>query len=160
MYKRILVPVDGSHTSTLGLQEALRIAKDQRARIRLISVVDEYVLAQNFEGYINAGDLIGALRESGKKAIANALALARKSSIKADSVLYESVGNDVADIVNHEAKKWKADLVVMGTHGRSGINRMMFGSAAEEILRTTTVSVLIVRTQSPVRTARKRAAKK
>ena len=156
MYQRILVPVDGSETSTLGLQEAIRIAKDQRARIRLISVVDDFVVAQNFEGYINAEDLLGALRESGKKAIANALALARKHSIKADSVLYESVGNDVANIVNREAKKWKADLIVMGTHGRSGINRMMFGSAAEQILRTTTVSVLIVRAGA----VKKRAAAK
>jgi nucleotide-binding universal stress UspA family protein len=156
MYQRILVPVDGSATSTLGLQEAIRIAKDQRARLRLISVVDEFVVAQNFEGYVNAGDLIDTLRDAGKKAIANALAMARKHAVKADTALYESVGNDVAEVINREAKKWKADLIVMGTHGRSGFNRMIFGSAAEEILRTTTVSVLIVRSGVRKKTAAKK----
>src|SRR5579862_6226066 len=99
MYKRILVPVDGSHTSTLGLQEAIRLAKNQRARIRVISVVDEFVVAQNMEGYINAGDLLDTLRDGGKKAVADALALARKHAVKADAALYETMGRSVADLV-------------------------------------------------------------
>jgi len=85
MYQRILVPVDGSHTSALGLQEAIRIAINQRARLRLISVVDEYLVTQNFEGFFNIGDLLDALRDSGKKAIHNALALTRKHNVKADA---------------------------------------------------------------------------
>ena len=76
MYQRIMVPVDGSHTSTLGLQEAIRIAVDQRARLKLISIVDGFIIAQNFEGLTNAGNMIDALRESSQKAIATALALA------------------------------------------------------------------------------------
>ena len=67
MYQRILVPVDGSHTSTLGLQEAVRIAIDQRARLRLISVVDEFIIAQNFEGLINAGDMIDSCANRAKR---------------------------------------------------------------------------------------------
>ena len=61
MYQRILVPIDGSHTSTLGLQEAIRIAIDQRARLKLISVIDGLIIAQNFEGMINAKDMIERL---------------------------------------------------------------------------------------------------
>lgn len=113
MCRQFLVPMDGSQTSTLGLQEAIRIATDQSARIRLISVVDEFVVAQNFEGYVNAGDLIDTLRDAGKKAIANALAMARKHAVKADAALYESAGNDVAGIINREAKKWKGDLPIL-----------------------------------------------
>lgn len=145
MYQRILVPVDGSHTSTLGLQEAIRIAIDQRARLRLISVVDELVIAQNFEGLVNAGDLIDALRDSGEKAIKNALALVHKHSVKVDASLFETVGDRVSDIIIREAKKWKADLIVMGTHGRRGINRMVLGSDAETVLRTAPVPVLTIR---------------
>ena len=145
MYQRILVPVDGSHTSTLGLQEAIRIAIDQRARLRLISVVDELVVAQNFEGLLNAGDLIDALRDSGKKVIKNALALVHKHDVKVDASLFETVGDRVSDIIIREAKKWKADLIVMGTHGRRGINRMVLGSDAETVLRTAPVPVLMVR---------------
>jgi len=149
MYKRILVPVDGSHTSTLGLQEAIRIATDEGARLRLISVVDELVVAQNFEGFINTGDLIDALRDTGKKVIANALALTRKHHVKAESSLYGTMGKRVSDLVIREAKKWRADLIVMGTHGRRGINRMVLGSDAEAVLRNSPVPVLMVRSPAP-----------
>ena len=154
MYQRILVPVDGIHTSTLGLQEAIRIAIDQRAHLKLVSVVDELVIAQNFEGLINAGELIDALRDSGEKAIKNALALVHKHDLKVEAATFETVGDRVADIIVREAKKWKADLIVMGTHGRRGFNRMVLGSDAEGVLRNSPVPVLMVR--SPEVKARKK----
>jgi len=153
MYQRILVPVDGSHTSTLGLQEAIRIAIDQRARLRIIHVVDELVVAQNFDGYLNTGDLLDALRDAGKKAIQNALALARKHDLKAEASLFENLGGRISEVIVKEAKKWRADLIVMGTHGRRGVTRMVLGSDAEAILRTTPVPVLLVR--SPERKKRR-----
>ena len=153
MYQRILVPVDGSYTSTLGLQEAIRIAIDQRARLRIIHVVDELVVAQNFEGFINTGDLVGALRDAGKKTIQNALALARKHDLKAEASLFESLGGRVSEFIAKEAKKWRADLIVMGTHGRRGVTRMVLGSDAEAVLRVTPVPVLLVR--SPERKPRR-----
>ena len=149
MYQRILVPVDGSHTSTLGLQEAIRIAIDQRARLKLISVVDELIIAQNFEGLINAGDMIDTLRESGKKAINNALALVKKHDLKAETTTFETVGDRVADVIVREAKKCKADLIVMGTHGRRGFNRMVLGSDAEGVLRNSPVPALMLRSPEP-----------
>jgi nucleotide-binding universal stress UspA family protein len=152
MYQRILVPVDGSHTSTLGLQEAIRIAIEQRAKLRIIHVVDELVVAQNFDGFVNTGDLLGALREAGKKTIQNALALAHKHDLKAESALIESLGGRVSEFIAKEAKKWRADLIVMGTHGRRGVTRMVLGSDAEAILRVTPVPVLLVR--SPDRKTR------
>jgi nucleotide-binding universal stress UspA family protein len=154
MYQRILVPVDGSHTSTLGLQEAIRIAIDQRARLRVISVVDELIIAQNFEGLINAGDLIDALQDAGQKALKNAIALVRKHDLNVESALFETVGDRVSDIIVREAKKWKADLILMGTHGRRGFNRMVLGSDAEGVLRNAPVPVLMVR--SPDRKKRKK----
>ena len=149
MYQRILVPVDGSHTSTLGLQEAIRIAIDQRARLKLISVIDGFIIAQNFEGLIIADDMIDALRESGKKAINNALALVKKYDLKAEATTFETVGDRVAEVIVREAKKWKADLIVMGTHGRRGFNRMVLGSDAESVLRDSPIPVLMVRSHAP-----------
>jgi len=145
MYQRILVPVDGSHTSTLGLQEAIRIAIDQRARLKVISVIDGFIIAQNFEGLIFADDMVGALRESSKKAINNALALVKKHGLKAEASTFETVGERVADVIVREARKWKADLIVIGTHGRRGVQRMVLGSDAEAVLRTSPVPVLTVR---------------
>ena len=145
MFRRILVPVDGSRTSNQGLKEAVQLAHDQRARLRMIHVVDEYVITQNVEGFVNAGDLIDALRDAGKKAIAAALAFARKHRVKADSALYESMGGRVADVIVREARKWRADLIVMGTHGRRGVGRVVLGSDAEAVLHETPVPVLMVR---------------
>lgn len=155
MYQRILVPVDGSHTSTLGLQEAIRIAVDRRARLRLISVVDEFIMAQNFEGLVNAGDLVDALRDSGKRALKNALALVRKHRLNADASMFETMGDRVSDVIVRDAKKWKADLIVMGTHGRRGVGRMVLGSDAEAVLRTSPVPVLMVRSPEPKKRKKK-----
>jgi len=149
MYQRILVPVDGSHTATLGLKEAIRMAIDQRARLRIINVIDEFLVAQNIDGFTNVGDLFGAMEDAGKKALANALALTRRYDVKADTALYETASGRVADVIVREAKKWKADLIVMGTHGRRGVGRIVLGSDAEAVLRATPVPVLLVR--SPAR---------
>ena len=156
MYQRILVPVDGSHTATLGLQEAIRIAVDQRARLRLISVVDEFILAQNFEGLVNAGDFIDALRDGGKRALKNALALVHKHDLKVESALFETAGDRVSDIIVRETRKWKADLIVMGTHGHRGLSRMVLGSDAEAVLRTSPVPVLMVRSPDRKKRVNKR----
>jgi len=155
MYRRILVPVDGSHTSARGLEEAIRLAKDQRARLRLVHVVEEYVIVQstglNGNGF-NTGDLIDVLQAEGKKIIAKAIALARKAGVKTDATVFESFANRSADYIIREAKKWHADLIVMGTHGRRGVNRLVLGSDAEIVVRTSPVPVLLVR--SPERKAR------
>ena len=156
MYRRILVPVDGSHTSARGLEEAIRLAKDQRARLRLVHVIEEYVVVQS--GALNgtafyADDLIDLLRAEGKKIIAKASGLARKAGVKADAATFESLANRSSDCIIREAKKWHADLIVMGTHGRRGVNRLVLGSDAEIVVRTSPVPVLLVR--SPKRKVRR-----
>ena len=155
MFKRILAPVDGSHTSTLGLQQAVRMAKEQGAKLRVVSVVDELAVAQNFDASFDAGVMFKALEEAGKRAIANALKLTQRHNIKVESALFQTVGSRVADVIVREARKWKADLIVMGTHGRRGINRLMLGSDAETVLRTAHCPVLMVR--SPTKKGRGRA---
>jgi nucleotide-binding universal stress UspA family protein len=54
----------------------------------------------------------------------------------------------VADIVTRQARRWKADLIVMGTHGRRGVNRMIMGSDAELVVRNAPMPVLLVRSGS------------
>jgi nucleotide-binding universal stress UspA family protein len=158
MYKRILVPIDGSRTSARGLEEAIRWAKDQGARLRLVHVVEEYAIVQN-AGLEVAGpyvsDLIDTLRAQGKKIIAKATALAGQRGVKADGSTFESFSNRSSDCIIREAKKWHADLIVMGTHGRRGVNRLVLGSDAEIVVRTSPVPVLLVRS-----TGRKAPAKR
>ena len=145
MYQRILVPVDGSHTATRGLQEAVELAKSQGAELRLMHVVDESVLTLNPEAIVGTGELVDDIVNAGKQALKNARALAERHGVKADTVMYENLTGRVAALVLEEAKKWHADLIVMGTHGRRGITHAVLGSDAETVVRSSPVPVLLVR---------------
>ena len=160
MYRRILVPVDGSPTSTLGLQEALGLARDQNARVRIVNVVDEMILTQPMDMYAmtQSADLLESLRDSGRKALDQAAALASKRKVKVECELLESRSRAVSDVILNETKKWRADLLVMGTHGRRGMNRMLLGSDAERIVREAPVPVLLVRGDRPQRRGAKKRA--
>lgn len=145
MYKRILVPVDGSRYSRRGLREAIRLAKNQRARICLLHVVEEYFIAQTGEAVIFAEDMFKAMRTSGRKILSRAAESARKRGIRPRTVLVESIARPVADVIVREARKWKADLIVIGTHGRRGLRRVVMGSDAEQVVRNAPAPVLLIR---------------
>ena len=144
--KRILVPVDGSAPSNRGLAEAIKLARGQKARLCVIHVVDERALALNPEvGGVYLDRLLNLQRESGKKIIAKAAAAARARGVKASTVLVENMTRTVADVVVAHARKWRADLMVIGTHGRRGVSRLVMGSDAENIVRTAPAPVLLVK---------------
>jgi nucleotide-binding universal stress UspA family protein len=144
MYKRILVPVDGSATSTAGLQQALRFARDQKAKLRIIHIVDEAVLAEYSGVGGNAEELIQTMIDDGKKTLRDAMKLAKQRGIKAESIMYEKLLCPLADLILKEAKKWRADVIVMGTHARSGVKRFFLGSEAEAIVRASRLPVLLI----------------
>jgi len=146
MYRKIFVPIDGSAASNLGLKEAIKLAKAQGAKLRLFHLVDEYVAVSSMDGVtLDTGDLLETLRETGRKVIAKAEAQARRSGLKPESLMLESFGGRAADFIVQQAKKWGADLIVLGTHGRRGVKRLVLGSDAEQVVRTTPVPVLLVR---------------
>ena len=148
MYRKILVPIDGSPTSNLGLDEAIRLAKDQRAKLQLFHLVDEYVAVAGTEGTaLYSGDLIEAMRQDGKRIIQKAEVLARREGIVPESVMRESFGGPASVSIVQQAKKWGADLIVLGTHGRRGVKRLVMGSDAEQVVRTSPVPVLLVRSK-------------
>lgn len=149
MFKRILVPVDGSKTSILGLEKAIKMAKNERATLCLLHVVDERVITQNIDGGAVAIDqLLNSLLVAGKEILANAEAAARKQRVRVKTVLIENMLGGVSDEIVRQAKKWRADLIVIGTHGRRGVTRLVMGSDAESVVRTTPVPVLLVRSTS------------
>lgn len=146
MYERILVPIDGSPTSELGLKEAMRLAMLTHGRLRLIHVIDEMSFALAADSYGNyAGELLDLLQKNGADLLAKAQTAARAQGLQTDTVLYENLAKTVAQRVVDEAVSWQADLIVVGTHGRRGVRRMVLGSSAEGILRTAPVPVLLVR---------------
>ena len=157
MYKKILVPIDGSPASNLGLNEAIKLAKDQGAKLRLFHLVDEYIAVSSPDGmaFSNTDDLLESLRQGGKKIIEKAEALARRNGLTPESVMLECFGGRAADFIVEQATKWRADLIVLGTHGRRGVKRLVMGSDAEQVVRTTRVPVLLVRSKTTTRTSRK-----
>jgi nucleotide-binding universal stress UspA family protein len=149
MYKRILVPLDGSATSRRGLREAIGLAKAHGARLRLLNVLDERFFVSTEEGYsmVNVSELVDALRAGGQRALDDASKLALKQRVRVDVSLVESGGSPVSDVILDEARKARADLIIMGTHGRRGMNRMLLGSDAERVLRSSPVPVLLIRAE-------------
>jgi nucleotide-binding universal stress UspA family protein len=144
-YRRILVAVDGSPTSMKGLREAIRLAKDDRAQLFIVHVVNELYAFANLEGLTAGMDIVPALREGGRRVLAKAVALADKEGIRAKTLMRETSGGAAADLIVREARKQRADLIVLGTHGRRGLRRAVLGSDAEQVVRRSPVPVLLVR---------------
>ena len=143
-YKRILVPVDGSAVSDRGLKEALNLAREAGARVRLLHVVAEYVAYANAEAAVDSGPILEGLREGGRRTLERIERRARAPGVRVETSLAENPGGRVADTIVDEAKRWRADLIVMGTHGRRGVKRMLLGSDAELVVRYTPVPVMLV----------------
>jgi nucleotide-binding universal stress UspA family protein len=145
MYERILVPVDGSDASHAGLNEALALAAEHQSQLRLVHVVDDLITMPMYEGAIFAGELIEQLRKQGRKLLDECLTLCKKKGIAADAILLERVGGQAGVLVIEQALEWPAELIVMGTHGRKGLKRIVLGSDAEYVVRHAAVPVLLVR---------------
>ena len=149
MYKKILVPVDGSSTAKLGLNEAIRLAKHHKARLRLVHVVDLFIATPTPEVDRYVDDMQKSFRGEGGRRLKKAEALVRKHNLAVDTVMIEFAGGRrAAEIIVAQAKKWRADVIVIGTHGRRGIRRLVLGSDAEQIIRTSPVPVLVVRSKT------------
>lgn len=155
-YRRILVPVDGTPTSTKGLKAAIKLAKESGARLMLLHVVEEYAAFAAPEVGVNIGAILDAMRAGGKRTLARIAKGAQRAGVRPQTALVENFGGRVADAVIAEAKRWKADLIVMGTHGRRGVQRALLGSDAELVVRHSPVPVLMVPAAGRTR-ARRRA---
>jgi nucleotide-binding universal stress UspA family protein len=145
MYKRILVAVDGSPVSNKALVAALQMARESGGQVRLIHSIDEMPYFTGIDGGAGSVDVLGILRAGGTRVLADALAIAQSAGVTADTLLTEDFGVRLGDTVAEAARQWNADLIVLGTHGRHGIGRLMLGSGAEQIIRAAPVAVLVVR---------------
>jgi nucleotide-binding universal stress UspA family protein len=148
MYRRILVPVDGSPTSLKGLEEAIKLARVLGATIKLVHVVNA-VMDSSFGPGLYYGDVVMDLRAAGERALADASTYVRAEGVPVERDLIETSGVGVAGTIVEAAKQWNADLIAMGTHGHRGLRRLALGSDAELVLRSVSVPVLMVRDPAP-----------
>lgn len=146
MYTRILVAVDGSETSKHALQHAIVLARRLSASLRIIHVVDMNWLPLGPELSIDTQTIARARRSSGEKVIEDASELASKAEFEAEAELMETETptQHVAEVIAKEALNWPADVVVLGTHGRRGVQRLLLGSVAEQMARRSPVPVLLI----------------
>lgn len=146
MYQRILVPVDGSNTSDSALREAIKLASDRKAELWIVHVIEDIVPMWDVE-VLNINDIREGLRQNGQRVLAKAEAMARDAGIKAETKLIDTSppGARIASMIAAEAKAWPADLIVIGTHGRRGVDHLLMGSVAEGVVRISPVPVLLIR---------------
>lgn len=144
MYQRIMVAVDGSETANHSLREAISLAKDQKAKLAIVHVIDIVVA-------FGAGQFpdtyIEATREFGRTIIDHARKTAQMAGIEAEVLSPEIVtaGYHVAETIAQAARDWGADLLVIGTHGRRGVSRLLIGSVAERVVRLAPCPLLLLR---------------
>lgn len=148
MYRRILVAVDGSHTSELALREAINLAKALEGQLRIVHAVDEISFNWDAE-YADPAEIWKAMAETGRDILNRAAATVAEAEagLKADTKLIEidTLGRRIPEVIVEEAEAWPADLIVVGTHGRRGLSHVFLGSVAEGIVRVATQPVLLIR---------------
>jgi nucleotide-binding universal stress UspA family protein len=145
MYQHILVAIDGTEAGAPALQAAVALAREQGAQLRLVHVVDE---AANFAIDQPAVDIAGlddAWRAAGQQVLDAATTEACATGITVETALLQRDRRECAEAIVGEAEQWGADLIVIGTHGRQGIRRLVLGSVAEGVARRSPIPVLLVR---------------
>lgn len=147
MYKNILIAVDGSTTSWRGLSEGLRLAKATGGRVLLLHIVNALLLESEIASTAYYRALAEAFRKDGLEILEQAATAARDAGVPFEQKMIEKIGAHASDEIVAAAKNWHADLIVLGTHGRRGLNRLVMGSDAELVLRHSPIPVLMVREQ-------------
>jgi nucleotide-binding universal stress UspA family protein len=145
MYKKILVPLDGSPTSERGFEEAVALARVMQSSLVLVHVIDIAPVAVDMAPTTTWQDIAEGLRKRGQGLLDRARQTATEHGVTSETRLVEGRAEPVASAIVDAARSTRCDLVVMGTHGRRGFSHALLGSDAERVLRQCPVPVLLVR---------------
>ena len=147
MYKRIAVAVDGSKTSDAALDEAAKLAREMGATVLLLHVCEEMPIVWEPEGVnvIPMDDIVKAIADAGNALLERYRQKLATQSVACEMKLVETYDGRIGHVISEEAEKLDADLLVVGSHGRTGIDRLLLGSVAEGVSRSATMPVLLVR---------------
>jgi nucleotide-binding universal stress UspA family protein len=145
MYRNIVLAVDGSSSSKLALKEAVRLAALAQCTVHAIHVVDTAPLLAFAD--LEPADVADAMRKDGRAVLDEVRRTSALSGVQCHTQLLEKnrVSDEVAEIIQRYVDLVDADIVVMGTHGRAGVGRVVLGSVAESLLRRSQRPVLLVR---------------
>lgn len=152
MYKHILAPTDGSEVARKGVDRALELAKALSARVTIIAVTEPLPAYPGSFGHANLGVATSAAAifdfavEQGRAASAlldDAKQSADRQGVSAETLLVQEA--QPAEAIIEAAKSRECDLIVMASHGRRGLSRLLLGSKTAEVVAQSHVPVLVVR---------------
>ncbi|WP_336975288.1 universal stress protein [Acinetobacter pittii] len=144
LYQHILVPIDGSETSMVAMKEAIKLGKALNSKITVVQVMalDPFIA----DAYVKTGET-NELIERTRTYLLNILEQAKQQfsneGITVETKLLE--GFVVHEEIIQAAQDLNADLIVMGSHGRTGVRKLVLGSVAQKVLGESHIPVLIVR---------------
>ncbi len=144
MFKHILIPVDGSNTALNAVGKAAGLAQAFGSKVTALYVVDPYPftgVGADF-AYGQSQYLTAATAEA-NTALDAAKAVLEKAGVQVETTIGE--GHAVHDGIARAAETLGADLIVMGSHGRRGLEKLMLGSVTQRVLGVAHVPVLVVR---------------
>jgi nucleotide-binding universal stress UspA family protein len=140
MYKKILIPTDGSDTAEIAVKQGIGLAKAVGAKVYGLYVID----TSTFIGVPTEAiweNMKGLLEEEGKNTLSKMEKMAKDSGVEHEMILNE--GSPYKNIIQ-TAEENGVDLIMMGTAGRVGLDRFLLGSVAEKVVRTAPCSVTVV----------------
>ena len=147
MFKHILVPIDGNQTALLAVDRAVELAQAFGADLYLVYVIDNYPFVGIGMDYaLGQNEFLAAANASAQRALTTAAQVVERAGLRCTQkiveghVLHESILQAAADV--------NSDLIVMGSHGRHGIEKLLLGSVTQRVLSHTQLPVLVVRGQS------------
>jgi len=142
--KRVLHATDFSKASARALQEAVKLAKENSARLLVVHVIEPtpYVAGGEFGGAEIYMKLEDATKRNAQSSMSRLMQRLKKLKIKAESLLLRGAAHE--QIVK-AAKSKKADMIVIGTHGRTGLSKLFLGSVAGKVVSLATCPVMTVR---------------
>ncbi len=141
MFQKIFCPIDGSEPSERGMKEAILLARDQRAHLAFLHVVDLSPLIM----YGPIVEDFDRFREAGRELLATAVAAAQVQGVSAEIRMAEIMTGRPGETIAEEARKYGADLIVIGTHGRRGLSRALLGSDAAAVIGCSAIPLLLVK---------------
>jgi len=146
MYKKILVAIDDSETSSSALVEALPIARPSKAKLYNTHVSDQTTLKNPgpaLSRLIHLEGAIANLTEAGRGLLDKAMQAA--TGVDAEPLILEARNRRVSETIADKAKELGVDLIVVGRHGQRGLATLILGSVAEQLAKIADASVLLVR---------------
>lgn len=142
MFDRILIPTDGSDAVTPAVDMALDLAQAHDATLHVLYIVDQpATISGTGEGFSGLDNLLDTLEEEGHQATAAIEEQAQDRGIETETAVRR--GNPHDDILAY-TNDHDIELIVMGTHGRTGVKRALLGSVTEDVVRHSDIPVLTV----------------